>query len=60
MKLKPCPFCGEEPKRCMEEGAYRLDHKKGCYLDFAGYWLTMEEHGRKRAREWNRRARGGK
>ena len=49
LKLKPCPFCGIEPK--LTDDDYYLAHRTACYL--AEYeWLV----GKRAIQAWNRRA----
>jgi len=60
-KLKPCPFCGIEPKllkdrRVYEDSMYYMRHRGGCFLSGSGYngvsYIIHEERS-----AWNRRAK---
>jgi len=48
MELKPCPFCGANPKIYERNDGYRTGwdvvcSTKGCYLEFGGdYWFDTE------------------
>lgn len=62
IKLKPCPFCGEIPKKITAfiHISHEVRHKKTCWFyqrgDYDTYIFNHKHHNMDK-RNWNRRAK---
>lgn len=55
-KLKPCPFCGGEPRiELIFGGSYAVKCRCGAYMDAGSYLDDNETQKAKSARAWNKR-----